>query len=119
MLAALWLLLIPLKWVLGAVLAAAVHELGHLAAVRACGGRVHAIEIGPTGARIETGPMEPGAELLCALAGPVAGGLVCLAWRWVPEAAVMALFQTAFNLLPIFPLDGGRAWRAARNICCK
>lgn len=116
---ALWMLLIPLQWMMGAVIAATVHELGHMAAIWATGGTAWSVEVGPCGARIETGPMAPETELLCALAGPVAGGLVCLFWRWLPEAAVMAFFQTAFNLLPVFPLDGGRAWRAVRNICCK
>lgn len=115
----LWLLLVPVRWILGAALAAAVHELGHMAAIWASGGRVWAVEIGALGARIETEPMEPKTELCCALAGPAAGTLVCLFWRWAPEAAVMALVQTVYNLLPVYPMDGGRALRAVRNICCK
>ncbi len=119
LLAALWLLLIPLRWVLGMVLTALIHELGHIAAIRLTRGTIHALELSAGGARIVTGPMEPGQELLCALAGPLAGGCVMLLWRCFPEAALAALMQTTFNLLPIYPLDGGRAIRAARNICCK
>ena len=116
---ALWVLVIPLKWVTGAIFAAAVHELGHLIALWMCGVPVAGMEIDAGGAQLRTGSMEPGEELICALAGPMAGGLVCLFWRWMPEAALCALAQTAFNLVPVYPLDGGRALRMARNICCK
>lgn len=111
-----YLLLMPLQWVAGAVLAAAVHELGHIAAIRACGGTVYELRLTVFGARIETREL-PGREgLLCALAGPGAGVLVCLLWRVFPQAAVCALVQTVFNLLPIYPFDGGRARKAvAKN----
>jgi Zn-dependent protease len=62
------------------------------------------------------GPMEQGEEIICALAGPVAGAMTIFAWKWFPELAVAGLVQTIFNLIPIYPLDGGRV---ARNICCK
>ena len=114
--AALWLLLVPLQLGVGVLLAAAVHELGHMAAVRITGGRVRALELGPGGARMTADEMGRGAELLCTLAGPVAGGMTVLLWRWYPELAVAGLVQTVFNLLPVYPLDGGRV---VRNICCK
>ena len=116
---AFYLLALPVQWI-GAVLTAAmIHELGHLIAIWMCGGRVFGMEIDAFGARIETSPMEPKEELLCAMAGPLAGALVCLFWRWLPRTTFCAAVQTAFNLIPVFPLDGGRAWRAGRNICCK
>ena len=113
---ALMLLLFPLRVVAGIVLAALIHECGHLIAVRLTGGRVLAIRLRAGGARIETTPMEPGREALCALAGPGAGALTIFAWRFFPEMALAGLVQTVFNLLPIYPLDGGRV---VRNICCK
>ncbi len=116
---ALWLLAVPFRWVVGAMAAAAVHELGHLVLLWMHGVPVRKIEIDIGGAIIRTAPMEPIEELNCALAGPVAGVIVCLFWRWFPEAAVCAAVQTAFNLLPVYPLDGGRALAALRNICCK
>ena len=109
-------LLLPLRVLLGIVLAATVHELGHLTAMYFQGVPVLGINLHPGGARIEAGPMEPGTELLCALAGPVAGALVIFGWKWFPELALAGLVQTVFNLIPIYPLDGGRV---ARNICCK
>lgn len=116
---AFWLLAVPVQWVAAAMTAACVHELGHIIAVWMCGGRIWRLEIDGFGAKMETEPLVPKEELLCALAGPLAGALLCLFWRWVPRIAVCAGVQTLFNLLPVFPLDGGRALRALRNICCK
>ena len=112
----LMVLLFPFHFLAGVLLAAAVHELGHLTVIRLTGGRVRGIWLHGGGARIETDPMEPGQAILCALAGPGAGALTVFAWRWFPELAVAGLVQTVFNLIPIYPLDGGQA---ARNICCK
>ena len=58
--------------------------------------------------------LPPGAEALCALAGPTAN-LLCagLFLRILPEFAGVSLALGAFNLLPIFPLDGGRLLRLA------
>lgn len=113
---ALAVLLFPVPVTAGIVTAAAVHELGHLAALRLAGIRVRRLTLHAAGARLETDPMGPGEELCCALAGPVAGALTMVLWRSFPELALAGLVQTAFNLLPVYPLDGGRAWRAARAL---
>lgn len=110
------LLLFPLRFLVGIVLAALIHELGHLLAIFITGGRVHAIRLRADGAVILSEPMEPGREIICALAGPAAGALMIMFLRSYPELALAGLVQTAFNLLPIYPLDGGRV---VRNICCK
>ena len=109
-------LLFPFRVLAGLILAAAVHELGHLLALRLCGGQVMRIFLRAGGARIEAAPLKLGRELICILAGPAAGAATILAWRIFPELALAGLLQTAFNLLPLPYLDGGRAWR---NICCK
>ena len=112
----LMVLLFPLRITCGIVLAAAIHELGHVTALVLCGGRVRRIRLRPGGARIYAAPLSPGRELLCILAGPAAGSLTVLAWQVFPELAAAGLVQTAFNLLPLPGLDGGRM---VRNICCK
>ena len=109
-------LLFPVRFLLGVVLAAFIHETGHILAIRLTGGRILSVQLHAFGARIEAVPMEPGRAAICALAGPAAGALTLFAWRWFPELTLAGLVQTAFNLLPIYPLDGGRV---VRNICCK
>ena len=113
---ALMLLLFPLRFLVGVLLAALIHELGHLLALKIAGGRVLSIRLRSFGARIEAAPMSPGRTALCALAGPAAGALTIFAWKSFPELALAGLVQTVFNLIPVYPLDGGRA---LRNICCK
>ena len=112
----LMVLLFPLRITCGIVLAAAIHELGHITALGLCGGRVRRIRLHPGGAEILAAPLPPGRELLCILAGPTAGSLTALAWQFFPELAAAGVVQTAFNLLPLPGLDGGRM---VRNICCK
>ena len=109
----LMLLLFPFRFLLGVLLAALVHELGHLIAIRLTGVRIRRIELRALGARIVTDPMLPRVEALCAMAGPGAGALCVLPWRWFPELALAGLVQTAFNLLPVYPLDG---WRICAGI---
>ena len=111
----LYLLLLPFSWVLSMAAAAFVHELGHCAAMYVLEQPVLGISVGAFGTKIETEPMEPEKELWCALAGPVFGLMLWLFRRWIPGAACFALAQSLFNLLPIWPLDGGRALRAVRS----
>ena len=113
---ALMLLLFPLRFLVGVLLAALIHELGHLLALKIAGGRVLSIRLRSFGARIEAAPMSPGRTALCSLAGPAAGALTIFTYKTFPELALVGLVQTVFNLLPVYPLDGGRA---LRNICCK
>ena len=113
---ALMLLLFPVRFLVGVLLAALIHELGHLLALKIAGGRVLSIRLRSFGAKIEAAPMSPGRTALCALAGPAAGALTIFAYKTFPELALAGLVQTVFNLLPVYPLDGGRA---LSNICCK
>ena len=112
----LMVLLFPVRVLAGILLAATIHEAGHILAVRLCGGRLNRIRLHIGGAELIAAPLSPGRELLCILAGPAAGALTVLAWRIFPELAVAGLLQTAFNLLPLPNLDGGSA---LRNIYCK
>lgn len=105
------LLLLPLPWVIAALLAAAVHETFHLLAVYALGGKVYKIIIGGRGAVIHSESMSPGREFICTLAGPMGSLFILLFARWLPRTAVCGLIHGVFNLLPLLPLDGGRILR--------
>lgn len=108
-LGALLVLILPLPWLAAGVLAAAWHEICHALAVKAAGAKVLSLRVGLWGMRMETSPLEKIPGALCALAGP-AGSLTLLLLRpWMPQLAAWGLLQGTFNLLPIFPLDGGRA----------
>ena len=113
---ALTLLVLPLPWVAAAVLAAAVHELCHYLAIAALGGQVGRIAVGSDGAAMELGCLSPVRELLAAAAGPVGSLSLMLMGRFFPRLALCGLVQGLFNLLPIYPLDGGRILRRALEL---
>lgn len=107
-----------------------LHELGHALVARRHGVEIEEIDLWLLGgvARMSSYPETAGAELRFALAGPgvtlaiaVAFGLVSLALpasapQWLAALVSYQLFVNAailaFNLLPAFPLDGGRVARA-------
>lgn len=105
------LLIIPVKWLLSWLIAAALHELFHILALKMCGFQIRLICVGAFGAKIETDAEYGFRSMLCALAGPLAGFLLLLFLRKIPMIALCGLFQSIANLLPIYPLDGGRALR--------
>ena len=107
------LYLLPVKWLLGWVAAVAVHEAFHYLALRLCGVGVLSCEIGPLGAVIETDAMKWWQEFLSTLAGPLGGSLLILTIKYFPQVAVCGVLHSIYNLLPIYPLDGGRLLRCA------
>ncbi len=117
--AALLLLMLPFRWLMAALAAALVHEGGHLLTIYLLGGKVHGTGITARGAVIQTGQMGYAGELICALAGPVASFALCLFSRWVPLIALCGLGQGLYNLLPVYPLDGGRAVRCIAGLICR
>lgn len=115
---ALLLLVLPLKWLLAALLAAAVHELWHLAAVRLLGGRPQGLWIGARGACMGAVLPGRGKELLAIAAGPLGSLSLVLFARALPRTALCGLIQGLYNLIPVEPLDGGRAARLLLERWC-
>lgn len=113
---AILILLLPLKWGLAALCAAAFHEGCHWFVVAMLGGRVYHLRLTPSGALMETSAMEPWQELICALAGPLGSIALLGLSRYAPRLALCAVCQSIFNLLPVYPMDGGRAMRAALRL---
>ncbi len=106
-----------------------LHEFGHALAGKAFGINTPDITLLPIGgvARLERIPDEPVQELVIAAAGPAVTALIALgafvgggSWDYPPtvKTSIPDLLFTInvvlllFNLLPAFPMDGGRVLRA-------
>ncbi len=105
------LLLVPLNWLAAGVLAAIFHEICHYLAVRVTGGNVWEIRVGMGGAVMQTSALTRGQELICAVAGPMGSFCLLFLCRVFPRLAICGLIQGVFNMLPVFPMDGGRILR--------
>ena len=97
------------------VLPVLVHELSHVLALRLLGQRITGFTLDAWGLCIRyDGTCSPAGHILAALAGPVGGALYALVGLtnsdWLRQSASLSLLLTAFNLLPLLPLDGGRVF---------
>ncbi|MDU8944930.1 site-2 protease family protein [Ovoidimarina sediminis] len=111
------------------------HEFGHALMARRFGIRTPDITLLPIGgmARLERMPEKPGQEIAVALAGPAVnvaiwailaiglgartelaalGSLEDPATGFLSRLAAVNLFLVLFNMIPAFPMDGGRVLRA-------
>ncbi len=109
-----------------------LHELGHSLTARKFGVGVRRILLLPIGgmAEFDSLPRQPRSELLITAAGPAVNFVLAgVLWLLLPPAPVEEavtlnvlefghvlllwnLLMGAFNLLPAFPMDGGRILRA-------
>jgi stage IV sporulation protein FB len=128
-----------LAFVLAVFACVVAHEFGHIFTARAFGIATPDVTLLPIGgvARLESIPEAPRAEFLIAIAGPLvnvaialllvalAGAdinterLVSVEQAAVPFASRLAsvnMFIAVFNLIPAFPMDGGRVLRALLGI---
>jgi Zn-dependent protease/CBS domain-containing protein len=113
-----------------------LHEFGHIFTARAFGVATPYVTLLPIGgvAQLERIPEEPWEEFLIAIAGPLVNVAITLVLVFVAGAgmhsyaataldnmnvsmidrlAAVNLFLALFNLIPAFPMDGGRVLRAA------
>ena len=114
---ALAILLLPWDVLSAFAGASGFHELCHLLALRCCKVPVHQIKLSAFGATIETAAMIPMQELICASAGPAGSLLLLFFSQRMPLLALFGLCQGMFNLLPVYPLDGGRMARTIISAC--
>ncbi|MER8486621.1 site-2 protease family protein [Mesorhizobium sp. M1322] len=113
-----------------------LHEFGHIAAARYFGIGTPDITLFPIGgvARLERMPEEPGQEFVIAVAGPLVNvaiaalifvllggsagvdqmaGIEDPRMNFLARLAGVNVFLVLFNMIPAFPMDGGRILRAA------
>lgn len=91
-----------------------VHEAAHLTALALFHRPVRGLTLSAGGAKIETEALTLRQEALSAAAGPLVNLLSgALTLRCVPAFSAVSLGLAAVNLLPLYPLDGGRILRAA------
>ncbi len=119
LLAAACLLLFPLSWIASWVIAVFVHELGHYIALRLFGIKVYKLRLTHCGLQMDTAPMTNLQEFICSIAGPISGLALLLFVKVCPRTAICAGVHAVYNLLPIYPLDGGRCMRCILQLVYK
>jgi stage IV sporulation protein FB len=129
-----------LTFVLALFVCVLAHEFGHALTARRYGIKTPDITLLPIGglARLERMPEKPGQEITVALAGPAVNVVIWLVLTlilgaglpddslddgidlagsgFLDQLALVNLFLALFNMIPAFPMDGGRVLRAALSL---
>lgn len=112
-----WFYFDPAGTFLPFLCAATCHEAGHLLLLRLFHVRIHSLCLGLSGAVLRTEPLRYSRELLVAAAGPAVNFcLLLLCARSAPRFALVNFSLLCYNLLPFYPLDGGRVLRALLHL---
>ncbi len=97
---------------------ALIHESAHLLTLKIMGGGVNTLSLRGMGMRLETTFLSYPKEIATALAGPFINAVLCAVFfcftyfnfnKELLFCAVSNLAIFCVNILPIYPLDGGRA----------
>lgn len=95
-----------------------LHELGHMIVLWLFRAKIHTLRLTAFGAAIVTEPLGYKRELVAALGGPAMNLLLLVAAaNRAPMTTLVNLCLFSYNLLPIYPLDGGRILRSALLLC--
>lgn len=96
---------------------ALLHEAGHLICLRFLGAEVRRVRLSCCGAVICTDMLPYGKEIIAAASGPCVNLLLFLLYmRREPLTALVNFCLLTYNLLPFYPLDGGRMLRAVLHL---
>ncbi len=106
---ALCIMLLPIKIIFAWFIASVVHEAGHILCITLMKKEILSFSIKGNGMFIELEPTSHWQESMIALSGPLCGFSLLLISKYMPITAIFAVVQSVYNLLPFYPMDGGRA----------
>lgn len=125
-----------ISFILALFVCVVLHEFGHALTARRFGIRTQSITLLPIGgvASMEKMPDDPRQEIAVALAGPAVNLVIAFVlWLWlslsnivvpvdsatltggsfISQLMIINIVLAVFNLVPAFPMDGGRVLRAS------
>ena len=110
---ALLFVMVPIRFRAAFFTAVFFHEVCHMIALKMFRYPMIQVAVGFSGIKIYTAELQPIHEIICALAGPLGGFTLILFAELIPSVALFGCLQSLYNLLPLYPMDGGRVVSAA------